>query len=161
MNDLENDTTLVYPYSIKNNLIPLIDQILDDGFSKEEHKMINESKKILDNQSIAIAATCVRVPIRNTHGVSIRVEVENDIDMQILLDAFENNTSIILKNDPKNNIYPLAQDAENKDEVFVSRIKQDLFNKKIIHLFCVADNLRKGAASNSVQIAEYLIDNYL
>ncbi|MEG0283166.1 MAG: aspartate-semialdehyde dehydrogenase [Erysipelotrichales bacterium] len=161
VNDLVNETINLYPYPIKENLIPLIDDYVSDGFSKEEHKMINETKKILSLTDLEVAATCIRVPIEVGHGVSISVEVENDLDVNKLKLAFKNDLSIALRDDTQDNIYPIASEAKGNDLVYVGRIRKDLFNDKILHFYCVADNLRKGAAGNSVQIALHLIDNII
>ena len=161
VNDLKNGTMECYRYSIKDNLIPLIDDICDDDYSKEEHKMINETRKILHKADIEVSATCIRVPIENGHAVAINVKTKKGIDLQKLIEAFENFAGIELRNDTKNMVFPLASEADGNDKVYIGRIKKDLFDDKRVHLYCVADNVRKGAAGNSVQIAEYLVDNIL
>lgn len=161
INDLENGTTNVYPYQINDNLIPLIDDYQDNGFSKEEQKMINETRKILNKPAIEIAATCIRVPIKNTHGVSVRVQVKDDIDIETLLIKLASSSGIVLKNDTKNSIYPVRSEVDGQDSIHVGRLRKDLYSENILHFYCVGDNLRKGAASNSVQIALHLIDKYI
>lgn len=161
VNDLINDTAQLYSNKIKSNLIPLIDDYEEDGFTKEEHKMINETRKILSKPNIEIAATCIRVPIVNTHGVSISVEVKEHINLNLLEKQLKQSEGIILRNETEKGIYPKAVEAIGNDFVYVGRIRKDLFNDRILHFYCVADNLRKGAAGNSVQIAKYLLDEIL
>lgn len=146
-----------FPYQIFNNCLPQIDEFLDDGYTKEEMKMINETKKILDNQNLRITATAVRVPVINCHGESINVEFENDFDINELRNVLANSQGIIVQDDIKNNLYPLATNANKKNEVFVGRIRRDYSVPYGINMWVVADNLRKGAATNAVQILEELI----
>ncbi len=158
--DLEekNEENLkVFPHSIYNNCIPHIDIFMSDGYTKEEHKMINETRKILNNPSLLITATTVRVPITNCHSISINIELEKDFDIYDIQRLLENSKGVILVDNPEKNHYPLAALANNKDEVFVGRIRKDLDNPNILNLFVVGDNLRKGAALNAVQILEELI----
>ena len=140
-----------------NNCVPHIDVFLDDGYTKEEHKMINETRKILNKPNLPITATCVRVPVRNCHSESINVEFENEFDIYEIKTLLQNGENIILADDIENNIYPLARKADGNDEVFVGRIRRDLSVKYGLNFWCVADNLRKGAASNAVQILENLL----
>ena len=140
-----------------NNCVPHIDVFLDDGYTKEEHKMINETRKILNEPDLPITATCVRVPVRNCHSESINVEFENEIDIYEAKTLLQNSENIILADDIENNIYPLARKADGNDEVFVGRIRRDFSVKYGLNFWCVADNLRKGAASNAVQILEKLL----
>ena len=140
-----------------NNCVPQIDVFLDDGYTKEEHKMINETRKILDRPNLQITATCVRVPVKNCHSESINVEFENAIDIQEIKELLDNAPHIILADDPEKSIYPLAREVSGKDEVYVGRIRKDYSVENGINFWCVADNLRKGAASNAVQILEELI----
>jgi len=147
-----------FPYKIYNNCIPHIDVFLDNGYTKEEEKMINETKKILNDYSIDITATCVRVPIFNSHAESINVEFKNEFDIDNLKQLLANSPGIALMDDIKNNIYPLNTFATNKDEVFVGRIRKDFSLKNSLNMWVVADNVRKGAASNAVQILEKLIE---
>lgn len=140
-----------------NNCVPHIDVFLEDGYTKEEHKMINETRKILNKPNLSITATCVRVPVRNCHSESINVEFENEFDIYEIKTLLQNGENIILADDIENNIYPLARKADGNDEVFVGRIRRDLSVKYGLNFWCVADNLRKGAASNAVQILEKLL----
>ena len=140
-----------------NNCVPQIDVFLDDGYTKEEHKMINETRKILDRPNLQITATCVRVPVKNCHSESINVEFENAIDIQEIKELLDNAPHIILADDPEKSIYPLAREVSGKDEVYVGRIRKDYSVENGINFWCVADNLRKGAATNAVQILEILL----
>ena len=140
-----------------NNCVPHIDVFLDDGYTKEEHKMINETRKILNKPDLPITATCVRVPVKNCHSESINVEFENELDIYEAKTLLQNSENIILADDIENNIYPLARKADGNDEVFVGRIRRDFSVKYGLNFWCVADNLRKGAASNAVQILEKLL----
>lgn len=146
-----------FPYSIYNNCLPHIDIFMDDGYTKEEHKMINETKKILENENLNITATAVRVPIENCHGESINIEFENDFDLTDVKNILSKSKGIVLYDDINNNIYPLASVANGSDNVYVGRIRRDYSNPKTLNLWCVADNIRKGAAANAVQILENLI----
>ena len=119
--------------------------------------MINETKKILDNENLSITATCVRVPVKNCHSESINVEFEKDIDIYDIKMLLQNSSGIILADDIENNIYPMAKIADGNDEVFVGRIRRDFSVKNGLNFWCVADNLRKGAASNAIQILEILL----
>lgn len=145
-----------YPYSINDNCIPHIDNFLDNGYTKEEMKMINETKKILD-KDILITATCVRVPIKNSHAVSINVELEKEFDIEEIKRKFEKSSDIVLYDDPINNIYPLEQITNDQDKVYVGRIRKDESLKNTLNLWCVADNIRIGAASNAIQILKCII----
>lgn len=143
--------------TIYDNCIPQIDVFMDDGYTKEEHKMIDETKKILNRPDILITATCVRVPVENCHSEAINVEFENDFDLYDIKISLQNSPNIILVDDIENNIYPLARKANDNDEVFVGRIRRDYSVKYGINFWTVADNLRKGAATNAVQILEQLL----
>lgn len=145
-----------YPYSINDNCIPHIDSFLDNGYTKEEMKMINETKKIL-NKDIPVTATCVRVPIRNSHAVSMNVELDKEIDIEEIKNKFMENKDIVLYDDPKNNIYPISEVTNDQDSVYVGRIREDESLKNTLNLWCVADNIRRGAASNAIQILDYVI----
>ena len=140
-----------------NNCVPQIDVFLDDGYTKEEHKMIDETRKILNKPNLPITATCVRVPVENCHSESINVEFENEIDINEIKLLFQKTKGIVLADDIENNIYPLAREVNNRNEVFVGRIRKDFSVKNGINFWCVADNLRKGAATNAVQILEILL----
>ena len=161
--DLENKSSgenlKKFPYSIYNNCIPHIDDFTQDGYTKEEHKMINETRKILNKPDLPVTATTVRVPIVNCHGESINVEFEKDFDIYDIKVLLQNFPGIIVVDDPEKNYYPLASKVDGNNEVFVGRIRRDFSVKYGINLWVVADNLRKGAATNAVQILEKLIQN--
>ena len=146
-----------FPYSIYNNCIPHIDVFMEDGYTKEEHKMIDETRKILHKPSLPITATAVRVPVSNCHGESINIELEKDFDVYDIRILLENYPGIIVADNPEKNYYPLASVANGHDEVFVGRIRRDYSVENGLNLWVVADNLRKGAASNAVQILEKLL----
>ena len=145
-----------FSYPIFSNCLPHIDVFLDNGYTKEEEKMINETRKILDKPDLKITATTVRVPVFNSHSESINVEFENDFELSELVDTLKHSPNLIVENDPKNNIYPLSSNASGHDEVFVGRIRRDESVPFGINLWVVADNIRKGAATNAVQIVEEL-----
>ena len=146
-----------FPHPIFNNCIPHIDVFLDDGYTKEEHKMINETRKILDKPNLPITATTVRVPIFNCHSESINLELENEFDIYDIKILLQNSPGIIVVDDIEKNYYPLASKADGHDEIFVGRIRRDFSVKNGINLWVVADNLRKGAATNAVQILQELL----
>jgi len=127
------------------------------GYTKEEHKMINETRKILGKPNLAVTATTVRVPVENCHGESINVEFENDYDINDVKSLLQKSEGICLYDDPNNNVYPLASVANGKDLVYVGRIRRDLINDNAITLWCCGDQVRKGAATNAVQIALKLV----
>ena len=145
-----------FPHPIFSNCLPHIDVFLDNGYTKEEEKMINETRKILDKPDLKITATTVRVPVFNSHSESINVEFENDFELSELVDILKHSPNLIVENDPKNNIYPLSSNASGHNEVFVGRIRRDDSVPFGINLWVVADNIRKGAATNAVQIVEKL-----
>ena len=147
-----------FPYPIFNNCLPHIDVFLDNGYTKEEEKMINETRKILDRPNLPITATCVRVPVLNCHSESINVEFENSFDLDDIFKILNNTIGVIVQDDVKNNIYPLAINADGHNDVFVGRIRRDYSVENGINLWAVADNIRKGAAANAVQILKCLID---
>ena len=146
-----------FSYPIFNNCLPHIDVFLENGYTKEEEKMINETRKILKRPDLKITATTVRVPVFNSHSESINVEFEKDFDLEELKNILKNSPGIIIQDDIKNNIYPIATDATGHDEVFIGRIRRDESVKYGVNLWVVADNIRKGAASNAVQILEKII----
>ena len=148
-----------FPYPIFNNCLPHIDVFLENGYTKEEEKMINETKKILKRPDLKITATTVRVPVFNSHSESINVEFEKDFILEDLVSTLKNSPHIIVQDEVKHNIYPLATKATGHDEVFVGRIRKDESVKSGVNLWVVADNIRKGAASNAIQIVEKLIEN--
>ncbi len=156
--DLENGTNNVYPYPIKDNILPHIDSFLDNGYTKEEMKMINETRKILGLKDLNVTVTTVRVPVSYSHCVSINVELKNDFNLDDLRELFDGKLGMVLSDNPDQNIYPQPRDAKGKDDIFVGRIRRDYSRKNALNLFVVADNIRKGAALNAVQIGELLID---
>ena len=162
VDDLENGLKGIapkkFPYPIINNCLPHIDVFEENGYTKEEIKMINETRKILGKPDLKITATTVRVPVINSHSESINVEFENDFDLEELKDLLRNSPGIVVQDDPKNNIYPLAINASGTDEVYVGRIRRDESAPFGINMWVVSDNIRKGAASNAVQIVEKLIE---
>ncbi len=150
-----------FPYPIFSNCIPHIDDFTDNGYTKEEIKMINETKKILHDDNIQITATTVRVPVFNSHSESINVEFEKDFDIEELKQTLINSKGIIIEDNIYENIYPLAINATGKNDVFVGRIRRDYSVRSGINMWVVADNIRKGAATNAIQILEYLIKRNL
>ena len=148
-----------FPHKIYNNCIPQIDSFENNGYTKEELKMVNETRKILNKPELNVTATCVRVPVMNCHSESINIQLENDFDLQTLKQQLAHFDGIVVLDDTTFNIYPLNAFAEGKDEVFVGRIRKDDSTKYGVNMWVVADNIRKGAASNAVQILERLIFN--
>ena len=151
----------VYPHKIDLNVLPHIDVFLDNGYTKEEMKMILETKKIMLDDSIQVTATTVRIPTIGGHSEAVNIEFEHDFDLAEVRNILENEEGIIVQDDPKNFLYPMPITAHGKDEVFVGRIRRDESQKNTLNLWIVADNLRKGAATNAIQIAEYLAKNQL
>ena len=152
---------MAYPYPIDLNVIPQIDVFQENGYTKEEMKMILETKKIMGDDSIRLTATTVRIPVVGGHSESVNIEFENDFDLAEVRSILEKEEGIVVVDDPKNLKYPMPMDAHEKDEVFVGRIRRDESQDNTLNLWIVADNLRKGAATNAVQIAEYLKTNGL
>ena len=148
---------MAYHYPIFENCIPHCDVFFDNGYTKEELKLVNETRKILNDDSLAITATAVRVPVDGGHSESVNVEFQNDFDLNELIETLKNTKGIVVQDDIKNNVYPMPLFAKDKDEVFVGRIRRDNSIEKATNLWIVSDNLRKGAATNAVQIAEYLV----
>ena len=151
---------MAYPYPIDKNCIPHCDDFLENGYTKEEMKLTNETKKILD-PNIHVTATAVRIPIVGGHSESVNVEFENDFELNNVRKILHDSSGITLKDDPTTNTYPMAKYAEEKDDVFVGRIRRDESQPKTLNMWIVADNLRKGAATNTVQIAKLLVENNL
>ena len=146
-------------YPIAGNVIPQIDVFAEDGFTFEEHKMMNETKKIMSMPDLAIAATCVRVPVVTGHSESVYIEVDQEnVTVDQLKELLSNSPGITLQDEPEQQHYPMPYFAEDKDDVFVGRIRKDPSNNKGFHMWIVSDNLLKGAALNSIQIAEALIE---
>ncbi|NLJ87959.1 MAG: aspartate-semialdehyde dehydrogenase [Epulopiscium sp.] len=146
-----------FPHPIANNCIPHIDVFTENGYTKEEIKMIEETKKILHNNNLKITATTVRVPVFNGHSESINVEFEKSFDLEELKEVLKKAPGIVVEDDPQSNVYPLACNATGRNEVFVGRIRRDESVENGVNLWVVADNIRKGAATNTIQIAELLI----
>ena len=161
LKDIDGENLKKFPHPIFNNCLPHIDVFLDNGYSKEEMKMINETRKILHKPELKITATAVRVPVVNSHSESINVEFEKEFYMNDLLETLKKFPNIILQDNLSRNIYPMAISATGHDEVFVGRVRRDSSVKSGINLWVVADNIRKGAASNAIQIIEMLMKNKL
>lgn len=153
---------MAYKYPIDKNCIPQIDVFMDNGYTKEEMKMVNETKKILRNDAIQVTATCVRIPVMGGHSESVNVEFEKDFTLDEVRHKLSTTAGVILRDDIGNNVYPMPLiDAQDKDEVFVGRLRRDETQPNTLNMWIVADNLRKGAATNAVQIAEYLLKSGL
>jgi aspartate-semialdehyde dehydrogenase len=148
---------MAYKYRIDMNAIPQIDVFLENGYTKEEMKMVNETKKIMGDDTIAVTATTVRIPVMGGHSESLNVEFENDFDLAELKDLLAKSKGIIVQDDPSQQLYPMPMNAHNRDEVFVGRLRRDETRPNTLNMWVVSDNLRKGAATNAVQIAEYLV----
>ena len=151
----------VYPYQIFKNALPHCDVFSDDDYTKEEIKLMKEPKKILGDDTFNLTATAVRVPVQGGHSESVNIEFENEFDLDEVKKILSETPGVVLQDDVKNNQYPMPLYSEGKDEVFVGRIRRDLSQPKTLNLWIVADNLRKGAATNAVQIAEYLTEHNL
>jgi aspartate-semialdehyde dehydrogenase len=152
---------MAYPYKIDLNVLPHIDVFLDNGYTKEEMKMVNETKKIFSDPDILVTATTVRIPVMGGHAESVNVEFHKEFTLGEATDILTNTPGVIVQDDPANNIYPMPINSHGKDEVFVGRLRRDETQPKTMNIWVVADNLRKGAATNAVQIAEYMIENNL
>jgi aspartate-semialdehyde dehydrogenase len=152
---------MAYPHKIGRNALPHCDVFLENGYTKEEMKLVKEPKKILSDTSFSVTATAVRIPTTGGHSEAVNVQFENDFDLTEVRQILTDTPGIIVQDDVANNIYPMPITAHHKDEVFVGRIRRDESQKNTLNLWIVADNLRKGAATNTVQIAEYLIANKL
>ena len=155
------DVEKVYPYPIFMNVLPHCDEFSDDGYTLEELKLVNETRKILGDDNIAITATAVRVPVVGGHSESVNVEFSQPFDIAELKEILEGTDGITVLDNIKDNVYPMPIEAEGKDDVFVGRIRKDLSHPNAVNLWIVSDNLRKGAATNAVQIAELAIKNLL
>lgn len=151
----------VYPHPIDLNVLPHIDIFLENGYTKEEMKMVNETKKIMGDDSIKVTATTVRIPVMGGHAESVNVEFAREFDLQEARKVLESTDGVVVQDDVKNNVYPMPLLSHGKDEVFVGRLRRDETQEKTLNMWIVADNLRKGAATNAVQIAEYLVKNNL
>lgn len=151
------DGEMAYKYPIDLNAIPHIDVFLENGYTKEEMKMTNETKKIMGDDSIQVTATCVRIPTIGGHSESVNIEFENDFDLNDIKSILSNSAGIVLKDDVANFIYPMPLTAHDKDDTFVGRIRRDETQINTMNCWIVSDNLRKGAATNAIQIAEVLL----
>lgn len=152
---------MAYKYSIDLNVIPQIDVFLENGYTKEEMKMVNETKKIMRDETIRLTSTTVRIPVVGGHSESLNVEFENDFDLDEVRKILSESRGVIVEDNPASQLYPMPINAANRDEVFVGRIRRDESQEKTLNCWIVADNLRKGAATNAVQIAEYLLNKKL
>ena len=152
---------MAYPHKIGRNAIPHCDIFLENGYTKEEMKLVKEPKKILGDTSFSVTATAVRIPTAGGHSEAVNVQFKNDFDLSEVRQILANTPGIIVQDDLANNLYPMPITAQHKDEVFVGRIRRDESQENTLNLWIVADNLRKGAATNTIQIAEYLIENNL
>ncbi len=157
LKDLEEEKVEFYPYGIKGNVLPHIDVFLENGYTKEEMKMIEESRKILHRNDLKVTATTVRVPVKFSHSVSINIELEEEFDLGAIRESLSSYPGIVVKDNPKKNEYPMPIDTQGRDEVYVGRIRRDFSTKYGLNIWVVADNIRKGAATNAVQIAQVLI----
>jgi len=155
------DGDMVYPYKIDMNVLPHIDVFLENDYTKEEMKMVNETKKILGDNSVQVTATCVRIPTMGGHSESVNIEFAQEYNIAEVKSLLAKTSGIVIEDDPANNIYPMPINSHGKDEVFVGRIRRDDTQPNTLNMWIVADNLRKGAATNAVQIAEYLIEQKL
>ncbi|MBL7850406.1 MAG: aspartate-semialdehyde dehydrogenase [Cyclobacteriaceae bacterium] len=155
------DGNKVYPHPIDMNALPHIDVFLDNGYTKEEMKMVNETRKILGDDSIGVTATTVRVPTIGGHSESVNVEFYNDFELDEVLELLHGMPGVVVTDDVKNNVYPMPIHTQGKDEVFVGRIRRDESQPRTLNMWIVADNLRKGAATNAVQIAQYMLEHSL
>jgi aspartate-semialdehyde dehydrogenase len=152
---------MAYKYPIDLNVIPQIDSFLDNGYTKEEMKMVKETCKIMRDDSIRVTATTVRIPVMGGHSESVNVEFENDYDLGELRSLLQSSPGVIVVDDPLTQQYPMPKDAHEKDDVFVGRLRRDESQANTLNMWIVSDNLRKGAATNAVQIAEYLLEKKL
>jgi aspartate-semialdehyde dehydrogenase len=157
----DKDVVRAYPHKIDLNVLPHIDTFLDNGYTKEEMKMVNETKKIMGNDTLRITSTTVRIPVMGGHSEAVNVEFEQDFDLEAVRQLLAATSGVVLQDDVKNNVYPMPMNAKGRDEVFVGRLRRDESQPKSLNMWIVADNLRKGAATNAVQIAEYLLAKQL
>jgi len=151
----------VYPHKIDMNVLPHIDSFLDNGYTKEEMKMVNETRKILEDQTIGVTSTTVRIPTIGGHSEAVNVEFHQDYDLAEVRAILEKTSGVVVEDDVKNNIYPMPINSHGKDEVFVGRLRRDESQPNTLNMWVVSDNLRKGAATNAVQIAEFLMEKSL
>jgi len=152
---------MVYPYTIDKNVLPHIDRFQANGYTKEEMKMTLETKKIMNDDQIQVTATCVRIPTVGGHSESVNIEFKKDFELAKVRELIAQTPGCIVADDPENNLYPMPISAYQKDEVFIGRIRRDESQKNSLNMWIVADNLRKGAATNALQIAEYIVAHQL
>jgi len=150
-----------YPYQIDMNVIPQVDVFLDNGYTKEEMKLVNETKKIFGDESIEVTATCVRLPVVGGHSEAVNVEFEKDFELDEVRRLLSEMPGVEVEDDIANLVYPMPLNSHQKDEVFVGRLRRDDTQPNTLNLWIVSDNLRKGAATNAVQIAEYMVEHHL
>ncbi|MEO0505389.1 MAG: aspartate-semialdehyde dehydrogenase [Bacteroidota bacterium] len=163
---LENETNgikgeMAYPYPINRNALPHCDVFVEEGYTKEEMKLAREPQKILDDRTFSVSATAVRIPTAGGHSESVNVEFHNDFDLNEVRQLLSEMPGVVVQDNPETNTYPMPIHAHDKDEVFVGRIRRDLTQPNTLNMWIVSDNLRKGAATNAVQIAEYLVEKQL
>lgn len=151
----------VYPHMIDMNVLPHIDSFLDNGYTKEEMKMVHETRKILGDKTIGVTSTTVRVPTIGGHSEAVNAEFHEDFNLSEVRSVLASTPGVIVQDDPKNNIYPMPINSKNRDEVFVGRLRKDESQPNTLNMWIVADNLRKGAATNAVQIAEFMLEKSL
>lgn len=156
-NDVKGD--MAYPYPIHRNALPHCDIFMDNGYTKEEMKLVNETHKILGDDSIGVTATAIRIPVVGGHSESINIQLKSQFELHDVRKLLHESPGIVLQDNPDTNTYPMPIYAQGKDEVFVGRIRKDFSQENSLNLWVVSDNLRKGAATNTIQIAEYLITN--
>jgi len=155
------DGPKVYPHRIDMNALPHIDSFLDNGYTKEEMKMVNETRKILNDQTIGVTSTTVRIPAVGGHSEAVNVEFYEDYNLSEVRSTLASTPGVIVQDDPKNNLYPMPINSKGRDEVFVGRLRRDESQPNTLNMWIVADNLRKGAATNAVQIAEFMLEKSL
>jgi aspartate-semialdehyde dehydrogenase len=153
--------TKVYPHPIDMNALPHIDTFLDNGYTKEEMKMVNETRKIMGDNTIGVTSTTVRIPSIGGHSEAVNVEFKEDFNLSEVRSILASTPGVIVQDDPKNNIYPMPINSKGRDEVFVGRLRRDESQPNTLNMWIVADNLRKGAATNAVQIAEFMLEKSL
>ena len=156
-NDIKGD--MAYPYPIHRNALPHCDVFMDNGYTKEEMKLVNETHKILGDDSIGVTATAIRIPVVGGHSESINIQLKSQFELHDVRKLLHESPGIVLQDNPDTNTYPMPIYAQGKDEVFVGRIRKDFSQENSLNLWVVSDNLRKGAATNTIEIAEYLITN--
>jgi aspartate-semialdehyde dehydrogenase len=155
------DGPKVYPHPIDLNALPHIDSFLENGYTKEEMKMVHETRKILNDQTIGVTSTTVRIPTIGGHSEAVNIEFKEDFNLSEVRSILASTPGVIVQDDPKHNIYPMPINSKGRDEVFVGRLRRDESQPNTLNMWIVADNLRKGAATNAVQIAEFMLEKSL